>query len=119
MKVLLIGQDRVGKTSVKRSLLGETFRGNEISTDGVQMHEPLKNPVNQPWKNYVLQHETTAYHHKCAELISKAVQPKSTGEQAPKQRLGTGMEVFCCIQTIFSYTFKLFAVGFLICYPGF
>ena len=42
VKVLLIGQDRVGKTSVGRSLKGEPFRANETSTDGVQMHEPLK-----------------------------------------------------------------------------
>ena len=62
VKVLLIGQDRVGKTSVGRSLYGEKFRTNEESTEGVQMYKPLKNPGNQPWKNYVLQQETTAFH---------------------------------------------------------
>ena len=69
VKVLLIGQDRVGKTSVGRSLKGEPFRANEASTDGVQMHGPLKNPGERPWKFCTMQGETTAYHHKCAEYI--------------------------------------------------
>ncbi|KAJ7369732.1 hypothetical protein OS493_036763 [Desmophyllum pertusum] len=37
VKVMLIGQDRVGKTSVGRSLKGEEFRKDESSTEGVQM----------------------------------------------------------------------------------
>ena len=49
------------------------------------MYEPLKNPGNQPWKNYVLQHDTTAFHHKSAEIISREVQSKSTGGQTPKK----------------------------------
>ena len=61
------------------------------------MYKPLKNPGNQPWKNYVLQQETTAFHHKSAEIISREVQSKSTGGQTPKQSLETGMEVFYCI----------------------
>ena len=103
VKVLLIGQDRVGKTSVGRSLKGEKFRANEISTKGVKMYEPLKNPGNQPWKNYVLQHDTTAFHHKSAEIISREVQSKWTAGQLSKKSLGTGTEEFYCIriQTIF------------------
>lgn len=44
--------------------------------------------------------ETTAYNHKCAELISKAVQPKSTDGQAPERHLEPGMKVLYSIQTI-------------------
>ena len=54
------------------------------------MYEPLKNPGNQPWKNYVLQHGTTAFHHKSAEMISREVQSKKS--------LGTGKEEFYCIR---------------------
>ena len=71
VKVLLIGQDRVGKTSVSRSLKGEQFRDNEISTDGVQMHEPVRNPGVRPWKDFLLQKGTTPYHHKFAEYVNK------------------------------------------------
>ena len=72
VKVLVIGQDRVGKTSVVRSLKGEHFRSNETSTDGVQMHEPLKNPGTKPWKSATTQRDTV-YHHKCAEWIGREI----------------------------------------------
>ena len=81
VKVLLIGQDRVGKTSVGRSLKGEPFRANETSTDGVQMHTPLKNPGIQPWKFSVMQQETTAYHHKCAEYIGRELLAEAKAEE--------------------------------------
>ena len=71
VKVMLIGQDRVGKTSVGKALKGEPFDPEESSTDGVQMHEVLKNVGIQPWKNFTIQEETTTYHHKCAEFISR------------------------------------------------
>ena len=81
VKVLLIGQDRVGKTSVGRSLKGEQFRINETSTDGVQMHEPLKNPGVRPWKFSTMQQETTAYHHKCAEYIGRELLAEAKAEE--------------------------------------
>ena len=81
VKVLLIGQDRVGKTSVGRSLKGEPFRANEASTDGVQMHGPLKNPGERPWKFCTMQGETTAYHHKCAEYIGRELLAETKAEE--------------------------------------
>ena len=81
VKVLLIGQDRVGKTSVVRSLKGEPFRANETSTDGVQMHGPLKNPGERPWKFCTLKGETTAYHHKCAEYIGRELLAEAKAEE--------------------------------------
>ena len=71
VKVMLIGQDRTGKTNVGHALKGDKFDPNESSTDGVQMHEVLKNVGVQPWKSSILTKETTTYHHKCAELIYK------------------------------------------------
>ena len=81
VKVLLIGQDRVGKTSLGRSLKGEKFRADETSTDGVQMHEPLKNPGIQPWRYSIMQQETTAFHHKCAEYIGKELLAEAKAEE--------------------------------------
>ena len=94
VKVLLIGQDRVGKTSVGRSLKGEQFRINETSTEGVQMHEPFQNPGKQPWKNFTMERETTTYHHKCAEFIGRELHAGPTVAQAPQQQLATGFKVF-------------------------
>ncbi|KAL9960688.1 hypothetical protein ACROYT_G034174 [Oculina patagonica] len=70
VKVQVIGQDRVGKTSLVRSLKGEPFREDEISTDGVEMSQPLKNAGKQPWKDAVLPEDTTVYHHRVAECIN-------------------------------------------------
>lgn len=71
----------MGKTSVGRSLKGEPFRANETSTDGVQMHTPLKNPGIQPWKFSVMQQEMTAYHHKCAEYIGRELFAEAKAEE--------------------------------------
>ena len=40
-RVLLIGQDRAGKTSLKRSLIGLPFNPKEKSTDGIEV-DPSK-----------------------------------------------------------------------------
>lgn len=83
MKIFLIGQDRVGKTSLGRSLKGEPFQADEVSTDGVQMSQPLKNPDEQPWKNAALPKDTTAYHHRFAEYINTdLLAQKSSAEGA-------------------------------------
>ena len=81
VNVVVVGQDGVGKTSVVRSLKGEDFNPNEASTDGVEMHAPLKNPGTQPWKNFSLEKGTTTYHHKCAEYINRVLVSESTANQ--------------------------------------
>ena len=70
VKILLVGQDRVGKTSVARSLKGEPFRKDESSTEGVQIDKPLKHVGEKPWKNSKQKQEMTAFHHKCALHIT-------------------------------------------------
>ena len=42
-KIVLIGQDRVGKTSLRRFLRGEAFDKDEASTNGIEMISPVKN----------------------------------------------------------------------------
>ena len=69
-KILLIGQDRVGKTSVARSLKGELFRQDESSTLGVQIDMPLKHVGEKPWKNSKEEQEKSTFHYKCALNIS-------------------------------------------------
>ena len=70
VKILLIGQDRVGKTSVQRSLKGEIFRKDEPSTDGVLMDTVLKGVIEKPWKNSTEEQQITAFEDKCAQYIS-------------------------------------------------
>ena len=86
VKVLLIGQDRVGKTSLGKSLKGEMFNENEPSTDGVQMGLPMKNVDIQPWSNSVLPHNTTVLDHKCAGIISEELRlARATGRPQKQQ----------------------------------
>ena len=44
-RVLLIGQDRAGKTSLKKSLIGLPFNSKEESTDGIEV-DPSKFQLN-------------------------------------------------------------------------
>ena len=44
-RVLLIGQDRTGKTSLKKSLIGLPFNPKEKSTDGIEV-DPSKFQLN-------------------------------------------------------------------------
>ena len=120
VKVSLIGQDRVGKTSLGRSLKGEQFNKEEPSTDGVEMNSPIKNAGTQAWKNLTSQQHTTAFDHKCAELIAREVKERST-EQKPSEKFvkkaneeqteelvvnENGMSHFCLRPLVFFFDLK-------------
>ena len=94
VKVVIIGQDRVGKTSLGKSLKGEPFNKEEPSTEGVVMHSPIKNAGTKAWTNSPSQEKTTAFDHKCAELIVRDV--KDTPEELETN--GSGMSFLCLIQ---------------------
>ncbi|KAJ7361988.1 hypothetical protein OS493_013074 [Desmophyllum pertusum] len=94
VKVLLIGQDRVGKTSLGRSLKGELFRKDESSTEVVQMDMPLKHVGTKPWKNSTEEQEMTAFHHKCALYISDHLLTAfSKGEALGKEEMVEKMAI--------------------------
>ena len=102
VKVIMVGQDRVGKTSVGRSLKGEQFRHDEPSTNGVQMDAAVKHAGAMPWKNSTEEQEMTAFHHKCAMYITDHLSTVSLeekvlgkGEMAEKIASETG-RVFKC-----------------------
>ena len=52
ISVLFIGQDRVGKTSLKRSLLGQSFNEQQESTVGIDIDcvEVEEREKSKPWK---------------------------------------------------------------------
>lgn len=52
VKVILIGEGQVGKTSVAKALRGEKFEENERSVNGILMSEVIKNATHdKPWRN--------------------------------------------------------------------
>ena len=66
VKVLLVGQDRVGKTSLGKALRGEPFDEAELSTEGVQMIPAIKNAGTGAWRNPTSLEHTTVFDHKVA-----------------------------------------------------
>ena len=66
VKILLVGQDRVGKTSLSKALRGEPFDEAECSTDGVQMIPAVKNAGTGAWRNPASVEHITVYDHKVA-----------------------------------------------------
>lgn len=78
VKVLLIGDDGVGKTSVGKALKGEEFNENEAERDGVLMSEAIKNATTKPWRNSAAQRKSSTYKYKCAEFIYQDFQSGST-----------------------------------------
>ena len=77
-RILLIGQDRVGKTSLGKCLRGEPFDKDEPSTDGVEMIPPVKNAGAGAWRNPAFLESTSAFDHKCAEVVTKELLSSST-----------------------------------------
>ena len=49
--VMIVGQDRSGKTSLKRSLKGEPFNPNEDSTIGIEIDPSLCQITTEVWEN--------------------------------------------------------------------
>ena len=71
VRVMLIGQDSAGKTSVKRSLKGETFNKQETSTLGVEMDTPLVKAGIKAWKAHQADDTTTVFDHRSAQLVAR------------------------------------------------
>ena len=89
-KIVLIGQDRVGKTSLRRYLRGEAFDKDEASTNGIEMISPVKNAGKGAWRNPASLENTSALDHKCAELVAEELLSSSeeptSGKGATQER---------------------------------
>ena len=82
-KIVLIGQDRVGKTSLRRYLRGEAFDKDEASTNGIEMISPVENAGKGAWTNPAPLEQTSALDHKCAELVTQEL--RSSSEERPQR----------------------------------
>ena len=85
VKVLLVGQDRVGKTSLGKTLRGEPFDEAELSTEGVQMIAAIKNAGTGAWRNPAFLEHTTVFDHKVAAKIAKDLLTKHSEQPAEKR----------------------------------
>ena len=85
VKILLVGQDRVGKTSLGKALRGEPFDEAECSTDGVQMIPAVKNAGTGAWRNPAPLEHTTVFDHKVAAETAKNLLSTHSEQPATKQ----------------------------------
>ena len=85
VKILLVGQDRVGKTSLSKSLRGEPFNDAEQSTEGVQMIPPVKNAGSDAWKNPTSLEHTSVFDHKISSVVTEEL--ISTQAELSSERL--------------------------------
>ena len=74
VKILLVGQDRVGKTSLGKFLRGIRFDAAECSTDGVQMIPAVKNAGKGVWRNGCVVENITVYDHKVHKVALKTAE---------------------------------------------
>ena len=74
LPIMLIGQDRAGKTSLKRSLKGEKFNANEKSTSGIEVDPSHCEVTTEVWKLQNLDQNScytpaTSFEHQAARLV--------------------------------------------------
>ena len=75
-RILLIGQDRAGKTSLKKSLLGLPFDPKEQSTEGIEVQASTCEIEVEQVKNWLSTHENKTGLLECSKDISRIVAEK-------------------------------------------
>jgi len=75
-RILLIGQDRAGKTSLKKNLLGLPFDPKEQSTDGIEVQASTCEIEVEQVKNWHSTHENMPGLLECSKDISRIVAEK-------------------------------------------
>ena len=91
VKILLVGQDRVGKTSLGKALRGEPFDEAECSTDGVQMIPAVINAGTGAWRNPASVEHITVHDHKVAAKTAENLLSTLSERPATKQPTETSI----------------------------
>ena len=69
VRIMLIGEGKAGKTSLKRSLKGEKFNKHETSTLGVDMDAPLLKDGLKTWSARKTVENISVFDHRSAQLV--------------------------------------------------
>ena len=81
---MLIGQDRAGKTSLKRSFLGLPFNPEEDSTDGIEV-DPSKFEVDinqvKNWKRTDKKPSLSQFALDLAKMVAKEIQERGKDKE--------------------------------------
>ena len=80
-RIMLIGQDRAGKTSLKNSFLGLPFDPNEQSTDGIEM-DPSKFEIDvdnvKNWQRTDEKLGVSQFANDLARIVAEELQEEKT-----------------------------------------
>ena len=81
--VMIVGQERTGKTSLKRSLKGELFNPNEGSTEGIETDPSYFNVSPDVWRTGKNSKDTESeptfsFEHQVDQLIVESLLKKET-----------------------------------------
>ena len=83
-RIMLIGQDRAGKTSLKKSFLGLPFDPEEQSTDGIEV-DPSKFEVDtdlvKNWKRTDEKLEVSQFAADLARMVARQLQENADDEE--------------------------------------
>ena len=87
MPVLIIGQARTGKTSLKKSLKGELFNPNEGSTEGIETDPSYFKVTTDVWRTGKSSDDTEpeptfSFEHQTAQFILESITKELSRNQA-------------------------------------
>jgi len=95
-RVMLIGQNRAGKTSLKKSLLGISFDPGEPSTDGIEV-DPSRFEVDvdrvMNWQLVKNEKFTSEFADDIARLVVGELQKPEDQEEKPASGTATECDV--------------------------
>ena len=87
-RIMLIGQDRAGKTSLKKSFLGLPFNPEEDSTDGIEV-DPSKFEVDidqvKNWKRTDKKLSVSQFALDLAKMVAKEIQERDKDEEVAQE----------------------------------
>ena len=90
-RIMLIGQDRAGKTSLKRSFLGLPFNPEEESTDGIEV-DPSKFEVDisqvKNWKRTDKMLSLSQFALDLAKIVAKEIQERGKDNEEDDEEDG-------------------------------
>ena len=75
---MIIGQDRTGKTSLKKSLKGEKFNPKEQSTEGIETGPEYFKVSREIWRTESEPFSEACFDHRIARSVFGALKDKKT-----------------------------------------
>lgn len=95
---MLIGQERTGKTSLKKSLKGEMFHVDERSTEGIETDPSHFKVSTELWRTGMKDQETgsesnSLFEHQAAQFIFRSLKGEEINVQDVEESPGTKQNI--------------------------